>query len=841
MIRSIFRFVVIMALCVGVVFVLHNRLDALHNGAGDQQRYYGQAEDEKLFFDLLEAGLLKTQDDGGLERAPRDLMLLQDIEGPPKDEAAQIKRSVQRRLIKALDYSAPGSIVSQQIDLWNQTRRIVAVRDDRPQDEDETVNYWAAFTVEGRPLSTADVVPETFGFIHDGVLKPGYSDWLSVPETPEKIVFTTRYQGRGATILNVQVVGRVTRSPPGSSVKKLEGRDRRWMCSSEAVASVVSVRVRPGQTISIEAVPSVNCSVRVHGLAIRLSQNLKGNYRRYSYKPVLRARHSTGKYAILTADGVYLTDEKGSGKPTRAAAELGLLPIVGTGPGDNLRLSGLLARSKLPREGILEVRLTIHSEVQKAAQDAVNWGMMGRAGGVLSKDRYAKVRRNGLVLLDAATGAILGVGNWPRVPAGVHPWDYSSFPQAFPSQDPTTVISWQLVDQHNTPGSTFKPIVSLALMRTMVPNYPEVKELMLGVPPGELGSKLGVPAGAGSYRPPGAKKDIKNYGGRSLGSYAGSPMRDATCAAAENVEVVRDPNVGVRQMVKHSVNHWFARMAVIMDRESADRFMETLKASNGEGFPAPVTNLFSTARYLGINDLAELDLGSNVPAELGFKRLNAENVKDVLYTKKSLNALGGMTFKKRQRGVLAVILFTLAQNGMGQSLSAAPLHMAQATSAIPTGAKVTAHLISAWGPRALPPPKPEPLGVDPTVLSYLRQGMKAVPENGTAAGAFRQYPAFRCRSHGKTGTADVSKGAGYNTTWFVGWRLPSPQPTGRIGTDRTISYACMMTHGSGAFRFGGSGCAPIVAKALDALEKGPDAAMKEAEKEKAKKKKKPNN
>lgn len=832
MIRSIFRFAAIMALCVGVIFVLYQRLETLHKGEADRQLLIGQAEDEKLFFDLLKAGLLKPQDDGGLERAPRDLMLLQDIEGAPKDEAARVKRSVARRLIRALDYSAPGSIVNQQIDLWNQTRRIVAIRDDRPQDDDETVNYWAAFTSEGRPLSTADVVPETFGFIHDGVLKAGYSDWLSIPETPEKIVFRTKYQGRSAANLRVQVVGKVTKAPPGASVKHLDGRDRRWMCAADASASIVTVRARPGQTIQIEAVPSANCSVRVHGLAIRLAQNLKGNYRRYSYKPVQRARHSTGKYAILTADGVYLTDEKGSGKPTKAASELGLLPIVGTGPGDNLRLSGLLARSKLPREGILEVRLTIHSEVQKAAQGAVNWGIGERANGFLTKDRYAKLRRNGLVLLDAKTGAILGVGNWPTVPAGVHPWDYSSFPQAFPSQDPTTVISWQLVDQHNTPGSTFKPIVSMALARTMVPNSPVIRDIMIGIPPGELGSKLGVSAGAGSYRPPGAKKDIKNFGGRALGSYAGSPLRDASCAAAAGVEVIRDPNVGVRQMVKHSVNHWFARLAVMMDRDSSDAFMEMLKASNGERFPAPTTKLFSSAAYLGVNHLAELDLARNVPEELGFKRLSTANAKDVLYSKKSLNALGGMEFHKRQRGVLAVILFTLAQNGMGQSLSAAPLHMAAATSSVPTGTKVHPHLISAWGPRKLNPPPPENLNVDQTVLSYIQQGMKAVPENGTAAGAFRQYPDFRCRSYGKTGTADVSKGAGYNTTWFVGWRDPSPQPTGRIGTDRTISYACMMTHGYGGFRFGGSGCAPIVAKALDTLEKGPEAEKKEEEKKK---------
>ena len=41
-------------------------------------------------------------------------------------EAQRARRANEQRLLKALDYSAVGSIVRQQVDLWNDTRRIAA-------------------------------------------------------------------------------------------------------------------------------------------------------------------------------------------------------------------------------------------------------------------------------------------------------------------------------------------------------------------------------------------------------------------------------------------------------------------------------------------------------------------------------------------------------------------------------------------------------------------------------------------------------------------------------------------------------------------------------------------
>lgn len=817
--RLVLRYLFILLVVGGTVAGLTWRLDLLHKSLenGPTGRA-GVAEDRKLFQELLAAGVLISRPDGGLDRLPEDYLLLEKIadRGDPSPAAKQA-REEKSKFLKALDFSAVGSIVRKQVDLWNQTRRIVAIRDNRPQPLGETRNVWQALNMKSRPLAPGKSVPETFGFIHDGELQAGFSDWRTVPDADGLVRFRTRVAVSEPTTLIVQVIGKVEQAPPGAKRKALK-KEFRWACPEPAQAQVISLPLKPGAPTDIEitARPAINCSPRIFGLAISLDKDDNDKYTRYDFRPVKRSRPG-GKFAIRTKDGVYLTGENWNGRPTPDAFRLGLLPIVGTGSGDTFSLSGLIGGSKLPTEG-LTVDLTIDSRYQAAAQEAIEWGMARFP----KKDRWARERKGGMVAIDAKTGAVLAVANYPIVPVGVHPWDVASFSSAFPLRDPSSVIAWEVVDKHNTPGSTFKPLVSLALMRHMR-GRPEfearVSELMRGIPPEELASKLGIPAGAGDYTPPGSTRSIKNFGLRSLGSYSGTPLRDSSCGPPPE-----DLNIGLRQMVKHSVNHWFARMAVIMEEPMVDRFMAQIKASNGETFAPPSLSIFDTARWLGVDDKAPLDLASNVPASVGLRRIRGIS-QDVLYTQLSKNALGGMAFRKNQGGTRRLMLFTAGQNGIGQSVSASPMHMAQAISAVAGGKKVRAYLLSRWGSLPLTAPPAEDLEVNPELLQLLRQGMKAVPENGTAAGAFRKWKDFRCRTYGKTGTADVSKGAGYNTGWFVGWRDPK-------GPDqRLISFACMTSHAAGAYRFGGSACAPVVARMLSALEP-----KKEEEEKKEKKK-----
>jgi cell division protein FtsI/penicillin-binding protein 2 len=169
-----------------------------------------------------------------------------------------------------------------------------------------------------------------------------------------------------------------------------------------------------------------------------------------------------------------------------------------------------------------------------------------------------------------------------------------------------------------------------------------------------------------------------------------------------------------------------------------------------------------------------------------------------------------MAYHPRDRGVRALIMYTVALNGIGQTISVSPLHMAQAVSSISTGTRVFAHLLSGWGDRELPAPEPVTLPVDPGVLRYLHDGMKAVPEVGTAPRTFSRPLA--CRMYGKTGTAEIDASRSYNTGWFVGWREPIDE------SETRMSFACMMTHATGGMRFGGSSCAPVIGTIMEALE-----------------------
>jgi cell division protein FtsI/penicillin-binding protein 2 len=140
---------------------------------------------------------------------------------------------------------------------------------------------------------------------------------------------------------------------------------------------------------------------------------------------------------------------------------------------------------------------------------------------------------------------------------------------------------------------------------------------------------------------------------------------------------------------------------------------------------------------------------------------------------------------------------------------------------VASGKRILPYIFHAWGGKELAPPPSRKLGVDPELLQILREGMKAVPEISTAARAFGPTGKLKCRAYGKTGTAEIVKKTGQHSAWFIGWREPKTPLGLRDKTkakDRRLAYACMVTHGFGGFRTGGSSCAPIVRDILVAIE-----------------------
>jgi cell division protein FtsI/penicillin-binding protein 2 len=329
---------------------------------------------------------------------------------------------------------------------------------------------------------------------------------------------------------------------------------------------------------------------------------------------------------------------------------------------------------------------------------------------------------------------------------------------------------------------------------------------MRGLSPEALPREAGIYPGQTSYTPPGQSRSIANFGGGATGQF-NRPLRDA---AGCKVDSKPDPHFGLRQAIEYSINVWFARMAVMLDEPTITAFVDALEARKGRGtVPAPETKLLGTMRALGLDDRARLDLASNLPVSVGLRRYNAEEGADVLYAQVARNALTALELPEANpRSARGLLLWIAALNGIGQSVSVSPLHMAKVAATIASGKVVRPYLIDRWdGERLAPPPAPD-LGVDPALLGLLREGMKAVPEVGTAAGAFARSPEFRCRVYGKTGTAEIDTSKSFNSAWFIGWMEPA------AAGERRLAFACMMTHATGPLRTGGSACAPVIDRLL---------------------------
>ncbi|MEE8444639.1 MAG: penicillin-binding transpeptidase domain-containing protein, partial [Alphaproteobacteria bacterium] len=670
------------------------------------------------------------------------------------------------------------------------------------------LNHWRAGDPSGHPIKGGALVPESFGFVHGGRLQPGLGEWLSTSGQRGTVTFRTEIAVKKPMVLTLQVVGRPVKLPPGATVSHVKG-DMKWPCHGEAAAARVRVALRPARgkrRIEVRVRPAAHCAPRVHGLAIRLERDGDGKYTEFGWRPVKRAKPG-GSFVLRTADGVPLTDLNGSGRPTEAAYLYNLVPIVGFGTADTFSLAGMLARTPLPSTG-LDVRLTIDARVQTATQEALTWGLkrFPKAG------RFVNERKGAVVVMNADTGAILAAASYPTLLPGSLPWDYASFATTYPLRDPSAVLGWEVIDRNNTPGSTFKPLVSLALMRAPRHLLSRIAPIMRGLDASGMAARIGIRPGQSRYSPSGSgARGIDNFGGANIGRYFGRRRRDHVgCKVPPAV----DPGFGVRQAVQFSVNIWFARMAVVLDGPTIDAFVAKLgKGRPGQMVRPPATRLMETIRWLGIDDRKRLDLASNVPAEAHLFRYSGEGGADILYAQLPKNALLDMELPAdKPRGIRNLLRWVIALNGIGQSVSVSPLHMAVAVSAVASGRRPRPHLISSWGGRRLDPPPTRPLNVDPALLTLLRQGMKAVPEVGTAAGAFRASRHFRCRVHGKTGTAEIDKGKAFNSAWFIGWIEP------KSPGQRRLAWACMITHARGGLRFGGTACAPVINRMLKALE-----------------------
>ena len=898
-----------LAVAAGIFALVYWRLGDLSGRyqakAGDADAALASYEDSALFINLVRANLIVPREsDSGLDMAPPDYVLIKRASGKNKDEDDDgISEGEQETLLKSLYDSAAGTIVRTQVNLWNGTRRMAAVRDDRtvPADEANKV-LWKAASEGGIPKPLTNLVPESFGFVNKDQIPKGMSDWIAVAgaRETERIVFTSQPSSSG--VLHIQVIGRPIKVPPGARVDRrtydffAEKGELKWACKTVAEAALVTLTARAGTPIEITVEPAANCSPGVFGLAISMTgEDLAGRppkrkARRkkspkgkdtdpgvittgtvewsYNWRPVQRpsATASRGEklFVVRTADGVALTDPNGKGTPTEAAADMGLISLLGYSRADSMSVIGLLSGSKLPG-GNTDVALTIDSRVQRIVQSTLTHYVTHVVDNIDHPRKFFHERRASVTVMDAETGAILAIGGWPLVPLGARSWDYVSYQITNPTKDPTMVPAWQLLTIDNTPGSTFKTITALtSSLEASDPAAradPAIAQMILGMDPGTFQRRLGIPMSAGTVPIPGSTtRTISNFGRE--GMEIGSQLRIPECT--ENGQPVSVNTLNASVAIKKSYNVFFARLAMLLEERQVNEWLKSLPKNPRTGKTLndvkqlPPTRLMIRLKELGIDWVEPLDLAANLTERQPLLRIKSKYTFDKLYVRPPLTAITSNVNLMRDNPPSAYLpdyMHRIGLNGIGQAWAISTTQLATTTSMIAKGARIRPYIISSWGREKLGPPKFAPgetdqLKVRPDLLTTIRLGMKAVGEapGSTASAIFKANPvmvlgelfaksknseiakrvaAIRspkatagvkpiwCRVYGKTGTADPKKGGGYNSGWFTGWKEPL-----QAGGKR-FAITCMVTHleiANRSMSFGGSVCGAIVRDIMISLE-----------------------
>ncbi|MCW5771216.1 MAG: hypothetical protein KIT16_06240 [Rhodospirillaceae bacterium] len=760
--------------------------------AGNAEVALQSSEDATLFVNLVNAKLIVPREsDSGLDMAPPDYVLIRRAKGKAAavDEDG-ISEDEQEGLLKALYDSAAGTIVRTQVNLWNGTRRMAAIRDDRTLDASEANKVqWRAAGETGIPKPLTNLVPESFGFVNKDEIPKGMSDWAAVAgaRESERIVFSTRV-GNFSGPLHIQVVGHPVKVPPGARVERRsydffsKKGELKWACKTVAETAAITINARPEMAIEITVEPAANCSPNVFGLAISMTgEDLAGRPRTrrstqrrrsrtgkdpgivttgtvewtYNWRPVPRSSPGAGKadrlFVVRTDDGVALTDPNGKGTVTQAAVDMGLVSLLGYSRADSMSVIGLLSQSKLP-PGKTEVALTIDSRVQKIVQSTLSYYINHVVDHVERPGRFYHDRRASVTVFDVDTGALLAIGGWPLVPLGARPWDYVSYQISNPTKDPTMVPAWQLLTIDNTPGSTFKTLTALtSSLEASDPRAnpdPAIARMILGMDPGEFQRRLGIPMTAGTVPIPGSStRSISNFG--KEGMRIGAQLRIPVCT--DNGQPVSVPTLNASVAIKYSYNVFYARLAMLLEERHVREWLNSLPKNRAgrvtqDIHKLPPTRLMVRLKEIGIDWEEPIDLGANLSEGEPLARIKSRTTFDKLFVRPPLTAITSNVNLLRDNPPSAYLpdyMHRVALNGIGQAWAASTTHLSLGSATIAKGAKVHPYIFSRWGNKRLGPPKAKPgeddrLNIRPELLNAIRMGMKAVPEapGSTASAIF---------------------------------------------------------------------------------------------------------
>lgn len=786
-----------------------------------QQSAAADPESSILFNQLFAEKLIAIESDGAVTLPQQDHILAQQAKQSQVTASDEAQWEKAQNLIDNLYYRPPGVRVQQQVKLWNHTRRIAAIRDNRPQVDD--VSQWETTSLSGQSLDRLGLVPLEFGYVavaaNSTNLPVGFHDWGSASHNSNSVLFRSEFNLPKARNIRVQVVGR----PDISRLRQRGIKVRQYARFSPKLAK----QCRPAQADAYELVLTVPAGKRtleipvssvpnpnptVDGLALSLQKTAEqpdtsnGCPQNDSYRIVWQTENlknpdtgvGIGKsqpFQILTADGVALTDADEIGTPTDFAVENGLLALVGQDRRDVYSLSGLLSRST--QKEAKNLHLTIDSRWQQAAQAVLK--------AEIKKRPLKPEQRQSLVVIDPNNGNILAAASVPTPPKDVHAWDRNAYSQLFPKQDPYRFTPWQGLTGDNAPGSTFKTVTALAVLQAAEKdNKANIVPALSGLTLSQMSTRLGMAPNTPTWEPPNNVPSVSNALPYETLQWA-SQKQLYNCPSSQN-KTGKAGRIGLHVAMSQSLNTWFSRIAVLMDaqalRQGAEN-TELLKMSQRLGF-GQVYDLFPENLELKRKKAPFLALPAECSETLNQNSLACQE-RQYMGSGDVLNAFTGnldlaSTRKSFGQGYSSK-LNRLVRASYGQAMSATPLQIAMIAANIATGQVHKPRLVEKLNDEAATYPKADPLQLKR--LNWLQDSMKSVTERGTAKHAFKGN--HKCLVSGKTGTADVGKGRGSRrSAWFMGWLSNAQQKP-------QVAFSCMVTHARGS---GGGVCAPLVSELL---------------------------
>ncbi|MCU6498508.1 hypothetical protein LPN04_11945 [Rugamonas sp. A1-17] len=765
-------------------------------------------EDQSLFNELQEQGLVRLTAAGAIELAPRDLPQWQAAGAAERaaelDTWKQVKPgAATHKLFKRLYYQADGAYVRQQIDIYNSERRLLAWRVKAPAG---LALDWSASTGSDASPGSVPAMVATTGQMPVAAsrlfasLPQGWQPWTRVARWPRsaegqgarpvvRISLALPRAAAGGEVMQVLVAGRVT-GTVGASAQSAPA------CTGRACASASDVQQL---TLTLQA-GARNVQLTAQPLDFNAPEDQKYRHLRVAAgRLVWQALSPAAGEAVpgmprpAAPSPVQLEDRNGTplwvdGAPTQSAIEAGLAPLLGVSGDHANSVAGMLARLPVSDATVsrasgaaVGARLTLDLPLQALSQRVLEcigmhrgrWDGKACVGGQPAPEG----RHAGLVILDTETGDVLAAAGAGAGNVSAANWaEVRDFDRTSPARSPLRLPALQHDGgAHQSPGSTFKVVSALGL-ELAAQRDPQIDALLGGMPLPAINRLaqqrgFGFQTDAASYPLNPRLAHITNYHEQSLDRRA------------------QEGRLGLAQALTYSLNTWFAWSGELSDQSlfgRADGGAPDLQALDADALDT-VRPIVAAAHRLGFEQTLRLD-GGLLPADFNWRSWDALQATpahiDPIHTRHELR-----------------------QMSIGLRMQVTPLQMALAAAAVGQGKVVAPRMLLTLGRTESVVPEMKPVGIR---LDRIKAGMKGVVDVGTGAGAFGGAALADVRHglYGKTGTAP--SGDDTATVWFTGWLEPGTLP----GQTHRLAMAAFASHSDAT---GGEHAAPVLAAVLSTL------------------------